>query len=816
MYCHPNRTMRPDSSPEQRIKIRIGWILLVVILYFTVLYLYSGRMRDEIKQQQREMERSQEVVSLNNRLILSVQQAQDVLNRSLLSPRNRWQQEYDSLISVIQQQMWEVKELSADVESELLLLDVDSLLQEKRAIGKRLTQLIRSQNPITTLDQKIASYDEMVRDTVVVTTSQDTVRTKESRKQNFWGRLKNLFNPEHLPDSTITIAHIQREAWSSSRLDTVIYDDLKQVTREASRTYTTQMEGIEQQVRGLIFADQNISLRIAQLVSQYYHKSLEKSKEGADRSEALSQRIFTFALTVGILSLLLILVIVLSIADDLNKGQKARSDLIREKKRSEQLIESRHKLLLSVSHDIKTPLSSMMGYMEMWESNEISEEQRRELRSARSSARHILSMLSNLLEFSRLERNRSLLRNDRFEMHTLMEDLLDMLRPLAEEKGVRLECENHLPSPFVTMSDQTLIKQILVNVVSNGVKYTREGSVTIDLRYEEQLTVTITDTGIGMEARELKEIFKPFSRVGDPSISEGSGFGLYVTRGLVDALRGEITLTSEKGKGTCVVITLPLSPIEDGAPKGFADAPATERRKVEKILIFEDDPSLGNMLREYLTRQGCRVKLCSDPRDVKGFVRVVSSFELVITDLQMREVNGIGILQAIREKNPLIPVWLMTAHDDYTPERAAAEGFAGLLAKPVQLDKLLSLLSGNHRDHPDVPAAEDPFPGLTALFGNDREVIREILSEFVESAEKDMEQLSELIDRHRYGEAQQLCHRIHPFYSQLGAEELTENLRKMDGLREKKEDVWPEWEEMLRETVKQVRAFVTNIRSNHL
>ncbi|HPD87414.1 MAG TPA: hypothetical protein PLS06_08910, partial [Proteiniphilum sp.] len=232
-----------------------------------------------------------------------------------------------------------------------------------------LIQLIRSQNPITTIDNKIETFDEMVRDTIVVTTSQDTVRTLESSKRNFWGRLKNLFDPKQDVDTTVTIAHVQQEAWSASRLDTVIYSDLKQITREATENYTTRMAGIEQQVRGLIFAEQNISLRISHLITQYYHEAMEKSKKGADKSEALTRRIFSFALTVGILSLLLILFIVLLIVNDLNKGQKARSGLIREKQRNEQLIESRHKLLLTVSHDIKTPLSSMMGYMEMWESD---------------------------------------------------------------------------------------------------------------------------------------------------------------------------------------------------------------------------------------------------------------------------------------------------------------------------------------------------------------------------------------------------------------------------------------------------------------
>ncbi len=138
------------------------------------------------------MEQSRQLVSLNNQLIRSIQLAQEMLNSYLLSPRKRWVQEGDSITLEIEQQIKDVKKLTSDTESELLLEDVDTLLQEKQLIGERLIQLIRSQNPITTIDNKIETFDEMVRDTIVVTTSQDTVRTLESSKRNFWGRLKTF------------------------------------------------------------------------------------------------------------------------------------------------------------------------------------------------------------------------------------------------------------------------------------------------------------------------------------------------------------------------------------------------------------------------------------------------------------------------------------------------------------------------------------------------------------------------------------------------------------------------------------------------
>jgi len=157
------------------------------------------------------------------------------------------------------------------------------------------------------------------------------------------------------------------------------------------------------------------------------------------------------------------------IIDDLNKGEKARIDLAREKQITEDLINSRHQLLLSVSHDIKTPLSSMMGYMEMWDSDELPPDIKRQLHSARNSGLHILSMLTNLLEFSRLETNKGVLHFSQFDLTELVNDIIDMFQPLTEEKGLKLQFENHTTSSFVVETDFTLIKQILINVISNAV-----------------------------------------------------------------------------------------------------------------------------------------------------------------------------------------------------------------------------------------------------------------------------------------------------------------------------------------------------------
>ncbi len=790
-------------------------ILLVIILYFTGLFIYSYIFKQHIDRQKQEIANANNVLSYSNQLIVSVQQAQDMLNMYLVSPRRRFQQQYDSISADISRQILHIRRISGETEKDILLEEIDSLLQEKHGIVRKLVGQFRSQNPLIELDRKIETYDDIIRDSVVVTTSKDTTLVAKQPK-DFWSRLKNLFDPKAASDTTLTISHTEQEARSTSRVDTVMYADLKNITQEASKSYSSQIEGIERQVRELILAEQRISLRISRLITRFYNEAIETTRVGTENSESLSRRIFSFALAVGAVSLLLILVIVFLIIDDLNKGQKARIDLAKEKQLTEELIESRHKLLLSVSHDIKTPLSSMMGYMEMWDTDDIPEERKRQLRSARNSGRHILSMLGNLLEFSRLERNKGVLHYSLFDLMELIQDVINMFRPFTEEKKLRLELENLTTTAFFVETDYTLLKQILVNVISNAVKYTLEGSVHVRLEYTQQLIITVTDTGIGVDREDLEKIFKPFSRIKNPLKTEGNGFGLYVTKGLAESLKGEIALTSEKGKGTRVTVRLPVTRKDNPATAEKVEGTAVNGKVYEKILLFEDDASLGNMVKEFLIHKGYKVKLCSNTRDVKGFLRLITSFDIVFTDMQMMQITGIDILHEIRKKDADIPVWLMTAYDEYTREKALEEGFSGLITKPIRMSSLTDILSESVKQQKGGVVFKGRFPKLAALFDNDEKAIRDILSGFVETSRKDREALAELIDRNDFAAAQQLCHRIYPFFSQLDADHLCGALRRMDHVRGRGEESYPEWKEELGETIRQISTFAEGIRREYL
>lgn len=807
--------MKPDNTLELRIRLKIGLLFLIVILYVVGVYFYSHNLKKNIDEQKKEMSESYKVQSQSEKLVYNVQEVQSILNELLVSHSTSQQALLDSLSSTISEQISFLSQHISETSTDELLASIDSLLNKKKEIVNTLNQRLRQRNPVQDIEDKIVSYEEIVKDSVIITILKDTtvvIKEIEGRR-NIWGRLRDLVKSRPQQDSIIQISETEKEIITTSRVDTVISSDLKSATKEASVSYSSQITSIEKQVRELILSDQNISLQISKLLSEFHYQTTQITQKGILKSELLIQRIFSFAILIGALSLIIILIIIIFIASDLNKGRKARIALAEEKELTEKLMKSRHKLLLSISHDIKTPLSSIMGYLEIWNQNEVEGSKIKQLKSAQNSAQHILSMLTNLLEFSRLEQNKAVLHNSIFNLSETMNEIIEMLLPLTDETKLKVELKFIPGDSFWIKTDYTILKQILINVISNALKYTSHGSVEIKAEYNNGLIFTIEDTGTGMTDSELKEIFKPFSRASSLSTTEGSGFGMYVTKGLIQALNGSINIESEKERGTRVRITIPIHPLEN--IKMERGEPSEKSNIYNRILILEDDIPLGRMITEYLNQKGYIADLSSNPEEINNSIEKISDYEIVFTDMEMTYINGNQSLLRIREKNTEIPVWLMTANDDYTNERALSEGFNGLIKKPVQLANVINILSEQKDNYTKEYKPISSFSSLTEFLGDDEESIKSILSTFVTSVYKDIEKLTKEIELSNFEGAQQICHKMHPFISQMGAEYLCGVLLKMDSLRGKGYSSFPEWKSELQKSVNDIKAYADKIKEEY-
>jgi signal transduction histidine kinase len=345
-----------------------------------------------------------------------------------------------------------------------------------------------------------------------------------------------------------------------------LLDSLYEFTQQYQYEYTTKINKIEVELYALLTADQYVTKEIMDLLMQLHEEMLLNVISLGEEYEENAQRTLMKSVVAGAIALLLITALIIFILRNVKTIRKINDALALAKQKTEELMESRHQLLLITSHDIKTPLSALLGYLELWEDESLSPQQLRELDIMQYTGKSILALLNNLLEFSRLEQRKSQIIQENVEIVPFFMEIVEMFQPLCNEKKNKLNYFIDVKNNPQIVTDSLKLKQITINLISNAIKYTSEGEVSV--RVEEidepnlQLKVTVSDTGKGIPKEKLSSLFEPFTRVEKNSFGiEGSGLGLFVVKGLVDLLGGTVEIETEEDQGTAITFTIPFEPV---------------------------------------------------------------------------------------------------------------------------------------------------------------------------------------------------------------------------------------------------------------
>ena len=582
-----------------------------------------------------------------------------------------------------------------------------------------------------------------------------------------------------------------------------IVGDLKFLSNKAKSEYKKRIKEYEKKTAELITDDNHLSEEIADLLLALNQEILESTKLEMEISENIIKEHLTASTYIGGAVLVLIVIFVILILSDVSKGfrarkaaEKARADAEEAKKKTEELMESRHKMLLSVSHDIKSPLTSILGNIELMDNtgNE------KEVASIQQSADHILKLLSNLLEFSSLEQGMLQVEKKPFSVRQLCDETASMFEPIAHKKNLVFNFKNEIRQSLFANSDQLKIKQIISNLISNAIKYTIEGSIGFKASFEMgSLVFRVEDSGIGIPDDKLEEIFKPFVRTDSGSkISEGSGYGLSVVKGFVDLLGGTIEVQSEVGKGSLFTVKIPveIEIVENNeSHEHLAETSSTAKQAAQqRILIIDDDDTLLTVISNMISKLGHQVLICRSKNDIDAALQQTDTFDCILTDREMGALSGNDILKIFKQADPNKPVYLMTARMDYDTKKAKKEGFDGFLQKPFDLKKLESMF-GRHamEEEQNTGTAFTDFPELCEVMGGDEEAIRNILTIFAQSTTDHLVALNECVENDDFNTAHGLCHKMLPMFIQLQQEEAVPFLSKMNDLRGLAADAYPEW-----------------------
>ncbi|HXH08559.1 MAG TPA: response regulator [Alphaproteobacteria bacterium] len=362
---------------------------------------------------------------------------------------------------------------------------------------------------------------------------------------------------------------------------------------------------------------------------------------------------------------------------------------------------NRHKseFLASMSHELRTPLNAIIGFSEVLLERlfgELNEKQEEYLRDILDSGRHLLSLINDILDLSKVEAGRMELELGRFSLPEALENGLTMLRERASRHGIALELEID-PALGVVEANERKVKQVVFNLLSNAVKFTPDGGrvgITAGLHGAE-VRVAVWDTGIGIAPENQGRIFEEFQQVGgrDGYKQEGTGLGLTLAKRFVELHGGRLWVESAVGRGSRFTFTLParVAPQTEAVPGLATDATARSERQGPVVLVVEDDPQAAELLRLYLEGAGCRVEVAQD--GAEGFDKARNLHPALITlDLLLPKVDGWDLLVRLKgaPETRQIPVVIVSIVEERG--KGFALGASDYLVKPVSREELLNAL----------------------------------------------------------------------------------------------------------------------------
>jgi len=405
-------------------------------------------------------------------------------------------------------------------------------------------------------------------------------------------------------------------------------------------------------------------------------------------------------------------------ARDITDRKRHEEALHAAKASAEAANRAKTEFLANMSHEIRTPMTSILGYAALLLEPGEQEHQRRDyVRTIQRNGEHLLTILNDILDISKIEAGKLTVERIDCSLAAIIADVESLMRVRADEKGLDLTVEFETPVPERLRTDPTRLRQILMNLVGNAVKFTDRGDVRIalgleapDLSRDGALRIAVHDTGPGLSREQTARLFQPFSQIDNSTTRRfgGTGLGLAISRRLAGALGGRLDVESEPGRGSVFTLTLATGPLEgvaliqslSDAESGDAEAAADDRPEPDRlsgrILLAEDGPDNQRLVRHLLCSAGADVEVVGT--GAAALERALASrrpgeraFDLILMDMQMPEMDGYDATNALRRAGWTGPILALTAHALAADrDRCLASGCDDHLTKPIQRDRLLA------------------------------------------------------------------------------------------------------------------------------
>ncbi|MEY8685391.1 hybrid sensor histidine kinase/response regulator [Bacteroides sp. AN502(2024)] len=632
-----------------------------------------------------------------------------------------------------------------------------------------------------------------------VITKRDSLITAP-KKKGFFKRLAEVFAPSK-QDSAVLVNTSLEVATDTILQPAASKDSLQQKIRMATEEKRLQRRRtIRRTSTKYQRMNTQLTARMDSLIKQYEEEMILRARQDAELQQEVRMRSARIIGGIAVGAVLLSAFFLILIMRDISRSNRYRQQLEVANKRAEDLLVAREKLMLTITHDFKAPLGSIMGYTELLFRLTEDQRQRFYLDNMKSSSEHLLKLVSDLLDFHRLDLNKAEVNRVTFNPSQLFDEIYVSFEPLTAAKGLVLQCHVAPELNGRYISDPLRLRQIVNNLLSNAVKFTQQGGISLTAGYDSsKLTIAIADTGKGMAPEDRERIFQEFTRLSGAQGEEGFGLGLSIVKKLVALLEGTIDVQSTLGEGSCFTVILPLYPvgesIAESEPDEHENTDMTEQpaaissMKVIRVLLIDDDQIQLNLTAAMLKQHGMDAVCCEQLEQLIEQLRT-SVFDVLLTDIQMPAINGFDLVKLLRASNipqaKTIPVIAVTARSEMDKAALHEHGFAGCLHKPFTVKELLVTINEGQLSADEAHAAEDMgtvginFSALTAYSDDDAEAACSIVQTFIEETGKNVGQMRQaLLDKDMNG-ITAMAHKLLPLFTLIGASKVVSLLNWLE------------------------------------
>lgn len=777
-------------------KIAFGYILLICLLFGAIGYIHQQMtllttptgLEETISNRRK----------TTHQIVTQLYEA-EIIGQTLRIGRLNEYPKYKRAMKEASALIDSLQQLLTDTLQQMRLDTVRSLLRNKEQNMVLVLEAMK-QSPTDEmyrqqLDSLIMQQDSILSSTHVrrrVVTHRNSY-TIHHKPKKFFRRLADVFSPGK-PDSTQVDNIIQEEYTDTideayNPVDTIA-TMLTSIQHKVFQTRQESMRTLDARINQLRIAGGRVSQRVNQLLDNIEDDEQKAMEVRIAHEQDIRQQAAWTMATIAILAVLLVLIFFTIIWRDITRSNHYRKELEKAKLYAENLLVAREKLMLTITHDIKAPAGSIIGYIDLLIRLVQDRRQQFYLHNMKSSANHLLDLITSLLDYHRLEAGKMDIHPVTFNPHELFESIYTSFLPGAEKKQLTLNFEENIPRTLNLEGDPFRIRQIAENLISNALKFTSQGSITIQVDYEQnRFTFRVEDTGCGMSIQEQQRVFQAFTRLQSAQGQEGFGLGLSITKKLVELLNGEITIESAPGKGSMFQVVLFLPKVTK-APITQVET-LSDDKKQWRILLIDDDRIQLNltevMIYDLFNHAQHSIppviKCCTQPEELFKLI-ASETFDIVFTDIQMPAMNGFELLQKLRSldvpqaKN--IPVIAITARSDMDETDFCTQGFAGCLHKPFNQTELLKIFKAHMQEDwkentvqtdskPSDTECTYNFSPLTAFSGDDPAAAHEILETFIGESTKNYERMKQALSNKNMADLCNVAHKMLPTFTMIEA-----------------------------------------------